>query len=103
MTSIIGRRVRGVLVSVLLWSVPWTLFGVACGTALALGATSWHAVAFEPSLPGGLPTALGLVGLITGALYGLLFSLVLAAAERRGSVDTLPAWRFGLWGALATF
>ena len=96
------RRVRGVLMSMLLGAVPWALLGVAIGIAIELGAVPIQVVVEGWPLSRGAPLLLGLIGAIVGAINGLIFALVMIAAERGRRIDELPWWRFALWGAAST-
>ena len=42
-----------------------------------------------------------LTTMVLGAITGSVFAVVLMVAERRPSIDDLPAKRVALWGALA--
>ncbi len=80
----------------IVWGVLWAPFGVLLVLALAAARfpISWR-------------DALSLVaqGAVAGAVWGLvsgvLFSLALGAAERRGAVEKLAGRRVILWGALS--
>jgi hypothetical protein len=96
--SDIMRRLRGILVSMLIWSVPWALAGLAVGLALA-----GMDLNVSPD-PGwlGVPGLLAMIGAAVGAANGLVFALFVLAAERNRTVETLRVGRIGLWGALAS-
>ena len=94
------RRLRGVLMSMFFWAIPWAIFGVAVGFAFKLGYIPYDIVA--PRIVGGLPALFGLAGAILGAVNGLSFALLLLLAERNRGLESLRAWRVGAWGALAT-
>ena len=93
------RRLRGIVVSMLLWAVPWALISLAVGFALARAS---H-ISVWPD-PGwlGIPGLLGSIGAAVGAVNGLVFALLVLAAERNRTVETLDVGRLGLWGALAS-
>jgi hypothetical protein len=93
------RRLRGILVSMLIWAVPWALVGLAFGIILA----SMENVGVSPD-PGplGVPGLLALIGAMVGAVNGLVFALFVLTAERNRTVETLHVGRVGLWGALAS-
>jgi hypothetical protein len=96
-----GRRIRGILISMALWAVPWTLLGLAMGIVARLGAFGqvYVAAPFE-RVP--LVVAASLVGLVTGLVNGMIFALVLLVAERGRGIATLRPWRFAIWGAIAS-
>ena len=88
---------RALLKLALLWSVPWTLGG------LALGICRWVMTAHLPGEAGSLVAwlathalAFGALGLISGLDVGLL----LAHAERGRRVEQITAGRLVLWGAI---
>jgi len=93
------RRLRGILMSMFFWAIPWALLGVGVGLAFTLGFISYD---IAPRIYGGPPVLLGLAGAILGAVNGLSFALLLLLAERNRGLDSLKAWRVGAWGALAT-
>ena len=94
------RRLRGVLMSMLFWAIPWAVFGVGVGFAFQFGLIPVDLI--TPRVPGGLPTLFGLSGAILGAVNGLSFALLLLLAERNRGLESLRAWRVGAWGAIAT-
>ena len=102
MPTVILRRLRGVLISTVLWTIPWAVLGLAIGLWLTFGQSEFVVTA-TLAIPGGLPAVTALAGAIAGALNGLVFSLLVAVGERRGSVERIRPWRFALWGSLATF
>ncbi len=93
------RRVRGIVVSMLLWAVPWTLVGLAIGVALTRMGVVWISP-FPERL--GVPGVLALIGATIGAINGLAFALLMMVAERKRTAETLSVGRVGLWGAIAT-
>jgi hypothetical protein len=95
------RRLRGLMISMLLWSAPWTAFGALIGVAYMLGLFP-GTVMLGSAIPGGIPVALGLAGAIVGAVNGLVFGILIMIAERRNAVSELRASRIGAWAALAT-
>jgi hypothetical protein len=102
MTSLLVKRVRGLFASMLIWSVPWALFGALIGLAYVLGLFPNNISIMGPRVPGGLPVGLAAAGAIVGALNGLAFGVVLMAAERRHRLAELRAGRIGAWAAFAT-
>jgi hypothetical protein len=99
------RRLRGLAVSMLLWSVPWTVLGALIGLVLVsdpFQSTFGVTVFGHPNFPGGLPTALALLGSLVGAINGLVFGLLLMLGERKRAFTELRQHRVGLWAAVAT-
>jgi hypothetical protein len=92
------RRLRAAAVLAVAWGILWVPFGIALQLVLVIWVMphfptwrdAWHLV---------------LQGTMAGAVWGLasgaLFSLALAAAERRGAVERLAGARVVLWGALS--
>lgn len=82
------RRIRGAFVVGLTWALAWGLGGGAV-----------MEVIFDPHgrIADIWPMVLG----IPGFFAGVLFSVVLAVAERRRRFDELSLPRFGIWGAAA--
>jgi hypothetical protein len=102
MTSLLVKRVRGLIASMLIWSVPWAVFGALIGIAYVLRLLPAHVTIMGPRVPGGLPVGLALAGAIIGALNGLAFGVILMTAERRHRLADLRTGRIGAWAALAT-
>ena len=94
------RRLRGIVVSMLLWAVPWALIGLVVGIALAR-MDAGDEVVLDPEWPS-VVGILAVIGAAIGAVNGLVFALLVLAAERNRTVETLHVGRIGLWGALAT-
>lgn len=94
------RRTRGILGSMAIWSVLWALLGAAIGAAVNLGAAG--VVVFQTSPDWPLPILFGTVGLIVGAINGLVFAGLLMLAERNRRISEMRATRVGLWAALAS-
>jgi hypothetical protein len=88
-------------ISMALWAVPWTVFGLVLGIVAKLGFFGQVSVAapFE-AVP--LVVAAALVGLVTGLVNGLIFALLLLVAERGRGIGALRPWRFAIWGAVAS-
>jgi hypothetical protein len=95
------RRLRGLMISMLLWSAPWAAFGALIGVAYLLGLFPGTVIR-GPAIPGGLPVTLGLAGAIVGAVNGLVFGVLIMIAERKHAVSELRASRIGAWAAVAT-
>ena len=96
-----GRRIRAILVSMVLWAVPWTILGLVLGIVARLGV--FGDVFVGPPAEGvPLVLAAALVGLVTGLANGLIFALLLLVAERGRGIAALRPWRFAVWGALAS-
>jgi hypothetical protein len=85
------RRIRGIAVSMALWAIPWSIVGFVIGLVLKRGGE------FLAS-----PAQLAGVGAIVGLMNGFSFAVLLAVAERNRSIETLRAWRMGVWGAVTT-
>jgi hypothetical protein len=103
--ALLRQRVRGLAAATLIGSALWALLGLTIGLALKaaiLWSDVWISVSTEPNLPGGLPVVLAVTGAIVGAMNGLALGLLLLTTERGHSVEDIPYWRFGIWGALAT-
>jgi hypothetical protein len=98
------RRIRGALGVATLWGVTWGLGGAAFIT--------WRLWSSFPRnrfprqlwalhlLPRIAVEAFAIFAVV-GAVAGVAFSLVLAAAERRRTVDSLSVARASVWGAVA--
>ncbi len=82
------RRIRGAFVVGLTWALAWGLGG---------GAVMEVIVDPRGRIADIWPLVLG----IPGFFAGVLFSVVLAVAERRRRFDELSLPRFGIWGAAA--
>jgi hypothetical protein len=92
------RRVRGAIGLGAAWSLPWA------ATYAAIGVVYHFFVPWRPPLPETLLSwvAVGVsAGAILGFTTGVIFSGILALAERRGTIATLKPWRVALWGAAA--
>jgi hypothetical protein len=98
----IRRRIRGLIGTIVLVCIPWTILGVITGLVFKFRLVPGMEVFTSRPIPGGLPVAFALVGLIAGVINGLAFGALLLAAERGRSVEKVRGWRFGAWGALAT-
>ena len=100
------RRLRGLGVAILVGAATWGLLGLAVGLAILvavrLGPLGGFFISTSPRIPGGLLGFTTVLGVIVGAINGLMFGLLLLAAERGHAIDRIPWWRFGLWGAAAT-
>ena len=97
----LGRRIRAILISMVLWAVPWTILGLVLGVVARLGAFGEVFVG-PPAERVPLVLAAALVGLVTGLANGLIFALLLLVAERGRGIAALRPWRFAIWGALAS-
>jgi hypothetical protein len=97
----LGRRLRAIGISMALWAVPWTVFGLILGIVARLGFFGEvHVRAPFQDVP--LIVAAVLVGLVTGLLNGLIFALLLMVAERGRGIGALRSWRFAIWGGIAS-
>src|SRR5688572_3836917 len=83
------RRIRAALVLSVLWGIAWLPLGI--GAMLLFGYYQ------------DLPTAVRELGffMLLGAASGAVFSTLVAAFERRGTVDRLSPPRLALWGGTA--
>ena len=81
------RRIRAAVTMGLLWAVPWAVVAVLIGMVV------------DPD--GSMDEMWFLIGAYPGFLGGVLFSVVLAVAERRRNLSELSVRRFGAWGAVA--
>ena len=81
------RRIRAAVTMGLLWAVPWAVVAVLIG--------------FIVDPDDSMDEMWFLVGAYPGFLGGVLFSIVLAIAERHRRLDELSVRRFGAWGAAA--
>ena len=81
------RRIRAAVTMGLLWAVPWAVVAVLLGMVV------------DPD--GSMDEMWFLIGAYPGFLGGVLFSIVLAVAERRRKLSDLSIRRFGAWGAAA--
>jgi len=89
------KRLRGVVVSALIWAVIWGLAGASVVSShfvrrdLRGGFEHWEVFAGAT-----------LVFALLGAFSGAVFAVVLAAFERRRTLDQLATGRVAAWGAL---
>ena len=81
------KRIRAAVTMGLLWAVPWAVVAVLIGLVV------------DPDES--MDEMWFLIGAYPGFLGGVLFSIVLAIAERRRSLSELSVRRFGAWGAAA--
>lgn len=81
------RRIRAAVTMGLLWAVPWAIVAVLIGLVV------------DPDES--MDEMWFLIGAYPGFLGGVLFSIVLAIAERRRNLNELSVRRFGAWGAAA--
>ena len=79
------RRIRAAVTMGLLWAVPWAIVAVVIGMVV------------DPD--DSMDEMWFLIGAYPGFLGGVLFSIVLAIAERRRNLSELSVRRFGAWGA----
>jgi hypothetical protein len=95
------HRIRGLIGTGVTWSIPWgVLTGLIEGTATYFLASPPEALSrLGFAIQGGI--AASIAGSIMGFGTGVLFSVVLMAAERRGAIDDLKMGRFAAWGATA--
>lgn len=88
------RRLRGAVLTGLIWAIGWAIAGILIGvSSLLLPGLPWDAFfqVFDAPLP-----ALAVPGFVGGAL----FSIVLGIAGRRRRFSELSLPRFTAWGAL---
>jgi hypothetical protein len=93
----IMRRLRGLIGMATTWGVCFS----------ALSSVLFLAARLTGSLPmevfgTRMVLAIAARGFVVGALAGAVFSLVLAAAERRRTLSRLSSGRVALWGFLGT-
>lgn len=81
------RRIRAAVTMGLLWAVPWAIVAVLIGLVV------------DPDES--MDEMWWVIGAYPGFLGGVLFSIVLAIAERRRNLSELSIRRFGAWGAAA--
>jgi hypothetical protein len=89
------RRMRGVVVSSVIWAVIWGL----AGTSIVLS----HVLRYDPRQSTELWQVFARATLsfaFLGGFSGAVFAVVLAAFERRRTLDELAMGRVALWGAL---
>ena len=92
----VWRRLRGLLGTSVTWAGVWALIGLGIGSAFWLSGASLH------GLEGlGWLWLWGVVGLVTGAVAGVGFSIALMVFGRRGEPQNLNPVGFGVVGALA--
>jgi cbb3-type cytochrome oxidase subunit 1 len=101
--NMLVRRVRGVLVTALVWAVAWLPVGLVVGVIRALTLplpdymrTPGMQLTYFLRVVG----ILSLTWMIWGAISGALFAVLVALLERRREVDTLSSRRTVIWGAL---
>ena len=93
------RRLRAALMLALTWGVMWAAI------AAIIAVIEYAGPLAADGVTGAIMSAVGmqaLAGFVAGAICGVLFSLLLAAFQRRGRLETLSLLRVGLLGALAT-
>jgi hypothetical protein len=81
------KRIRAAVTMGLLWAIPWAVVAVLIG--------------FIVDPDDSMDEMWFLIGAYPGFLGGVLFSIVLAIAERRRNLSELSVRRFGAWGAAA--
>jgi hypothetical protein len=81
------RRIRAAVTMGLLWAVPWAIVAVLIGMVV------------DPDES--MDEMWWVIGAYPGFIGGVLFSIVLAVAERHRRLDELSIRRFGAWGAVA--
>jgi len=103
---VVLRRLRGLGVATLIGAAVWGLLGLLVGLAIMVaarfGGLGLIYISTSPAIPGGFVGATTLIGIIVGAINGLSMGILVLATERKHSLDSIPWWRFGLWGAAAT-
>lgn len=90
------RRLRGVLITALLWAVVWGFLG---GLLLLVVSLSTHVHAVGLSVAQAILAVLAFFGL-WGALSGGVFAIAMSVAERQRRIEDLSMRRVALWGAL---
>ena len=93
------RRLRATAVLAVAWGVLWAPFGIALYLALGMWVEGLRSPSWRDTY--NLIRLGAMVGGAWGLLSGAIFSLALAAAERRGSIERLARRRVMLWGALS--
>lgn len=81
------RRIRAAVTMGLIWAVPWAIVAVLIGWVV------------DPNES--MEEMWWVIGAYPGFLGGVLFSIVLAIAERHRTLGELSVRRFGAWGAAA--
>jgi hypothetical protein len=94
------RRGRGILTSMLIWSIPWAALGLSIALAVIAGA--FGSMSITTDFPGGLVPGLTVAGAIVGAINGLVFALLLMLAERNHDLAQMRLTRVGLCGAIGS-
>jgi hypothetical protein len=107
------RRLRGLVITALLWAPVWALAGAAMAVYQIQRMHRWHRMYradgstwptdFPMTLDGWGWTYLGekaLAFAIAGAMSGAVFALVVVALERRWALGQLAMGRMAAWGAL---
>jgi hypothetical protein len=80
------KRIRAAVTMGLLWAVPWAIAALL--------------ISFVVDPDGSMDEMWPLIGAYPGFVGGVLFSIVLAIAERRRNLNELSVRRFGAWGAV---
>lgn len=93
------KRLRAALALALTWGVAWGVVAAIIAAIEYAGPLAAHGVPSAILLPMGVQAA---VGFVLGAICGGLFSLLLAAFQRRQRLESLSLLRVGLLGAFAT-
>ena len=96
------RRLRGILLTTVATSIPWTAVGLLTGLVFRLGLIPDVYVELGSPFPGGLVAAFTVAGAIVGVINGLTLAGIVLAAERGKKIEDLRMWRFATWGAVAT-
>jgi hypothetical protein len=98
---VILRRLRGVVLTALVWAVLWLPLGLGMGLYRYLRAPLSDLGTPEriPAFP--IISETTLVWSAWGAVVGTIFALVLLGAERRHTLEELSSTRFAIWGALS--
>lgn len=97
------RRLRGILVTALIWAFLWVPVGLIAGIYRSFKLQSYDGIPWAlPGLDQFLMAILANVAvwMIWGAISGALFAVLLALIERRRDVAALSVRRTAIWGAL---
>lgn len=89
------HRVRAVTVTALMWSIAWLPVGIIEGSFRYLTQSPYHAVPIGDHLRWSAT-----FWMVLGAVSGVCFAVILAAAERRSTLDDMKLRRMAIWGGL---
>ena len=97
----IRRRLRGILRTTIAACIPWTVLGLLIGLIFQRGRGPDVYMVLGRPVPGFVALCV-IAGALVGIVNGLIFSVLVLAAERGKSVEQLRGWRVATWGAVAT-